>query len=80
MAFDNSGDLWTISSASSSIIEYTAEQITAFGASAPAYTIQVPSNPVSLAFDPPPNGVPVVGPQTHRLPTIRRPLLTRASR
>ena len=76
-AFDNSGDLWAFGSASSSVIEYSAAQITVGGASQPSFTISVASNPVSLVFNPPPDGVPLVGPQWERVkpfvaPTGRR--------
>jgi len=80
LAFDNSGDLWAISATSSSVIEYTAQQIAAYGASAPALTMQVANGPVSLAFDPPPNGIPVVGPQIRRVTSSRQPLVTRRRR
>lgn len=66
MAFDNSGDLWVLGTASSNLIEYTAQQIGVGAASQPSYVISVPSTSVSIAFDPPPNGIPLAGPQTER--------------
>jgi sugar lactone lactonase YvrE len=63
-AFDNSGDLWAITTATSAIIEYTAQEISAGAANDPSYVIQAPAKAVSLAFDPPPNGLPLVGPQS----------------
>jgi hypothetical protein len=65
-AFDNSGDLWALGTAGPNVIEYTAQQIAVGAASQPGYVIRVPSTPVSLAFDPPPNGIPLVGPLTER--------------
>jgi len=62
-AFDNSGDLWVISAATSSLLEYTAQQISAFTGGTPSTIVPLASGAVSVAFDPPPNGVPVVGPQ-----------------
>jgi sugar lactone lactonase YvrE len=62
LAFDNSGDLWALSTTASGLIEYSAQQISAGGAAAPAITLPVAAGPVTLAFDPPPNGLPIVGP------------------
>ena len=76
-AFDNSGDLWALGTAGPNVIEYTAQQIAVGAASQPGYVIHVPSTPVSLAFDPPPNGIPLVGPQTER--HVRGPKSTDAA-
>jgi sugar lactone lactonase YvrE len=75
-AFDNSGNLWAFGSASTSLIEYSAAQISTGAASQPSFMISVASNPVSFVLDPPPNGLPLVGPQTAR----RKPVVTPAGR
>jgi DNA-binding beta-propeller fold protein YncE len=82
-AFDNSGNLWAFGSATSSLIEYTAAQINTGGASQPSFTIAVASHPVSMVLDPPPNGLPLVGPQTARVnkgPGMVKPLGRRVVR
>jgi sugar lactone lactonase YvrE len=66
LAFDNSGDLWIISATSSGLVQYSAAQISAAVALTPALSFPVASGAASLAFDPPPNGVPLVGPATAR--------------
>ena len=75
-AFDNSGNLWAFGSASTSLIEYSAAQISTGAASQPSFMISVASKPVSFVLDPPPNGLPLVGPQTSR----RNPGVTPAGR
>ena len=65
-AFDNSGNLWAFGSATSSLIEYSAAQISSGAASQPSLMVSVASKPVSFVLDPPPNGLPLVGPQTGR--------------
>ena len=67
LAFDNSGDLWGISATGSNLFEYSAQQISAYGAAAPVYTVVLSNRPTSLAFDPRPDGIPLVGPTGRRL-------------
>jgi sugar lactone lactonase YvrE len=67
LAFDNSGDLWALSASSSTVVEYSGPQLSAAAATSPAYTGPVAAGAVSLAFDPPPNGLPIVGPETSRI-------------
>lgn len=62
LAFDNSGDLWALTVAQSHLIEYTATQLSTGGATAPNTLIDVAAGATSLAFNVPPQGLPLVGP------------------
>jgi len=72
IAFDNSGDLWANSVTGAAIIEYSSPQLSVGGAAAPAAVVSVATVPVSVAFDPAPVALPLVGPLGARMQR-RRP-------
>jgi len=67
LAFDNSGDLWAVSASTSQLLEFTADQVVAAGSQTPGVTIAVAATPNSLAFNPAPDGLPIVSPSAVRL-------------
>jgi sugar lactone lactonase YvrE len=67
IAFDNSGDLWAITVTASHLIEYTAQQLSRGRATVPNASFDVASGPTSLAFNLPPQGLPLVGPSAMRI-------------
>ena len=61
VAFDNNGDLWTNSTAGSAILEYTGTQLAVGDTVPPATVITVTGVPANLAFNPPPDSLPLSG-------------------
>jgi hypothetical protein len=67
MAFDNSGDMWITCTTSSELILYVGDQLVS-GISAPPEQVQsAAAAPVSLAFNPRPDGLPLGGLHNSRL-------------
>ena len=71
LAFDNSGDLWTTSVSSAQLLEFTADQVVAAGTQAPGVTLAVGATPNSVAFNPAPDGLPIVSPSASRIARAR---------
>jgi hypothetical protein len=67
LAFDNSGDLWTASSSTGQLLEFTADQVIGAGAQTPGLTIAVAAGPSTLAFNPAPDGLPIASPDAVRM-------------
>jgi hypothetical protein len=67
LAFDNSGALWTISVSTSQLLEFTPDQVIAAGSQPPGLTLAVAAGPNSLAFNPAPDGLPIVSPSALRV-------------
>lgn len=67
MAFDNSGDLWLTCTTSSHLIVYTGDQLASGTGPPPAQSLHTASSPVSLAFNPRPDGLPLGGLSNQRL-------------
>lgn len=61
IAFDNNGDLWTNSTTGAAVLEYTITQLAAGDSVPPAAVINVTGVPASLAFNPPPDSLPLSG-------------------
>lgn len=61
VAFDNNGDLWTNSTAGAAILEYTGTQLATGDSVPPAAVINVTGVPANLAFNPPPDSLPLSG-------------------
>lgn len=60
IAFDNSGNLWVVTSQGHQILEYTAAQLAAGGNPSPMVTISLGAlYPSGLAFDPHPSTLPL---------------------
>ena len=60
IAFDNSGDLWVVTSSGHTLLEYTAAQIAGGGSPSPAVTVMLNSlYGGGLAFDPHPSRLPI---------------------
>jgi sugar lactone lactonase YvrE len=67
LAFDNSGGLWTTSVSTSQLLQFTPDQVIAAGSQPPGLTLAVAAGPTSLAFNPAPDGLPIVSPSTSRV-------------
>jgi sugar lactone lactonase YvrE len=67
LAFDNSGDLWTTSASTAQVLEFTGRQVVAAGSQSPGVALAVGAGPNSLAFNPAPDGLPIVSPSTARI-------------
>ena len=67
LAFDNSGDLWTASTTTAQLLEFTADQVIGAGSQPPGLTLPVAAGPSSLVFNPAPDGLPIGSPDALRL-------------